>query len=174
MWELGFEATPRGDGSPEGTGHQAPVNQLPCRRDVTPEVLSPLLNSPTLSRTQPAPIGHCFSLEIPGPRCPARQATPLGQGTISLRKYRSPRSGGEGARFPGKRPRQHRPSAPRGRPATIKSDALRAARVPSRPRPVLRAPCPVGARAPCALLALLWLPPAPGPRHPCSSPWWPL
>ncbi|KAL1782680.1 Intercellular adhesion molecule 1 [Sigmodon hispidus] len=46
----------------------------------------------------------------------AREAGPplsAGRGTVSIRKYQSPRSGGEGVRFPGKWPRQHRLSAPR-------------------------------------------------------------
>lgn len=78
---------------------------------------------------------------------PSGGSTRLGLGTLSIRKCRSPPSGGEGARFPGKQPR---PSVP---PVPGHYKSSRALREPSPRRTPLRS---------CRALSAL-LPPAMAP-----------
>lgn len=80
---------------------------------------------------------HYFNSEIPGSSGQRGGTGLLGSGTLSIRKCRSPPSGGESARFPG---RKRRPSAPRGRD-------YKRARVPGRPRSGHTAALPCAPRA---------------------------
>lgn len=109
---------PRGDSPP---GNYALVNQLTWRHDSRrpgafslERTFSSLTPSPSHTPRPQHVIASVW--KFLGHESQRGRTTPLGQGqgTVSIRKYRSPRSRGEGERFPGKWPRQHRPSVPRG------------------------------------------------------------